>query len=86
MNYITVIQPSRGDGLAVRRELVAGAAPLPGPPSKMGSRTGIISSPEQAEPYPGTSGAARAYFDQPFGQTLTARRTRSSPEGARPRR
>src|SRR5215831_16814285 len=31
---------------------------------------GVISSPGQAKPYPGTSGTARARFDRPCGHTL----------------
>ncbi len=46
-----------------------GAAPHPGPPSEMGSER-VISSPGQAEPYPGTPGTARAHFDRPAGRTL----------------
>jgi hypothetical protein len=52
---------------------LAGALPPhPRPPSEMGTATGIISSPGQAEPYPGTPRAARAHFDRPYGQTLAA--------------
>jgi hypothetical protein len=33
-------------------------------------KKGILSSPEQAEPYPGIPRTARAHFDRPFGQNL----------------
>lgn len=51
--------------------LSRGAAPDPRPPSERGGlRSRVISSPGQAEPYPGTPGTARARCARSFGQTL----------------
>ena len=61
----------------------------PGPPAlpqRWGIRTGVISSPGQAEPYSRTPGTARARFARPFGQTLAVPENREEPRGARPRR
>jgi len=42
----------------------------------------VISSPDQAQPYPGTSGTAGAHFDRPCGQTLAVPKNPCSPKGA----
>jgi hypothetical protein len=50
---------------------MAGALPpYPRPSLGDGEQATVISPPGQAEPYPGTPGAARAHFDRPCGQTL----------------
>jgi hypothetical protein len=49
-----------------------GAAPAPPALSRRWRIRAVIFSPRQAEPYPGTSGAARARFARPSGHTLAA--------------
>ena len=70
-----------GRDLTHNRRLSRGAAPHPGPPSEMGCER-VISSPDQAQPYPGTSGTAGAHFDRPCGQTLAVPKNPCSPKGA----
>jgi hypothetical protein len=58
---------------------LAGRCPAPRPSHGDGGSEGVISSPGQAEPYYGTSGAAKAHFDRPPGQTLAAPENRVAP-------
>lgn len=60
-------------GAGAHGPLAGALPPHPRPSLGDGEGTpGLISSPGQAEPYPGTPGAARAHFDRPGGQTLAA--------------
>jgi hypothetical protein len=55
-----------------RSQLYRGALPRTPVLRRRWGRKGVISSPGQAQPYPRTSGAVRAHFDRPCGQTLAA--------------